>query len=212
MGFHYAAHAKASLVAPHVAANLEALYGEAKIKPELIREVDLGPFKHKVDDGLEVRKAAYECMYTLLAAFGRALSMEPFVAALAEALDDEYDIAMLAHLIIIRVAAVAPASLLEGLEQLIEPLKKTLQKKAKENAIKQEQERVQEAVRSAMRAVRAIQALDGSEASGKFQSMVQSVLLEGELAEQYKSVLNEEGTNDSLASSLTASQRANFGN
>lgn len=42
--------------------------------------------------------------------------------------------------------------------------------------------------------------------------MVQSVLLEGELAEQYKSVLDEEGTNDSLASSLTASQRANFGN
>jgi hypothetical protein len=60
--FHYAAHAKPSLVAPHVAAHLDALYGEAKIKPELIREVDLGPFKHKVDDGLELRKAAYECM------------------------------------------------------------------------------------------------------------------------------------------------------
>lgn len=42
------------------------LYHESKIKPELIREVDLGPFKHKVDDGLEIRKAAYECMYTLL--------------------------------------------------------------------------------------------------------------------------------------------------
>jgi hypothetical protein len=45
--------------------------------------------------------------------------MEPFVAALVEALDDEYDIAMLAHLIIIRVATVAPASLLEGLEQVL---------------------------------------------------------------------------------------------
>jgi Asp-tRNA(Asn)/Glu-tRNA(Gln) amidotransferase B subunit len=44
-----------------------------------------------------------------------------------------------------------------------------LETEIKENAIKQEQERVQELIRSAMRAVRAIQSLDGAEASGKFQ-------------------------------------------
>jgi cullin-associated NEDD8-dissociated protein 1 len=42
------------------------LYKETIINPYLIRTVQMGPWTHKVDDGLEARKTAYETMYTLV--------------------------------------------------------------------------------------------------------------------------------------------------
>lgn len=65
--FNSAAHNKPSLVKGDILATvLPHVYGETKIRKELIREVEMGPFKHTVDDGLDLRKAAFECMYTLL--------------------------------------------------------------------------------------------------------------------------------------------------
>jgi cullin-associated NEDD8-dissociated protein 1 len=63
---NYVIHNKSSLVRHRLAKHLSSLFDQTFIKKELIREVDLGPFKHRVDDGLETRKAAFECMYTLL--------------------------------------------------------------------------------------------------------------------------------------------------
>ena len=37
-----------------------------KFKPELVREIELGPFKHKVDEGLSVRNAAFSFLDTAL--------------------------------------------------------------------------------------------------------------------------------------------------
>jgi hypothetical protein len=36
------------------------------MKQNLVRIVEMGPWKHRVDDGLEARKTAYETMYTLV--------------------------------------------------------------------------------------------------------------------------------------------------
>lgn len=51
-----AAHNKPDLILPHLGELMPFVLHESVIKPELIREVMMGPFKHLVDDGLEVRK------------------------------------------------------------------------------------------------------------------------------------------------------------
>jgi cullin-associated NEDD8-dissociated protein 1 len=51
-----ASHNKPDLIIPNLGLLLPLVMQESVIKPELIREVTMGPFKHKIDDGLEVRK------------------------------------------------------------------------------------------------------------------------------------------------------------
>lgn len=38
---------------------------ETPINKDLIQEVDLGPFKHRVDNGLPIRKAAFQLLETI---------------------------------------------------------------------------------------------------------------------------------------------------
>jgi len=52
----------------------------------------MGPFKHTVDDGLDVRKAAFECMYTLLDSCLEGLDVLQFLDHVEEGLKDHYDI------------------------------------------------------------------------------------------------------------------------
>lgn len=54
-----AIHNKMDLLVAHLDQLLPAVFGDAHLKPELIREVQMGPFKHKVDDGLDLRKVTY---------------------------------------------------------------------------------------------------------------------------------------------------------
>lgn len=53
-----ATHNKPGLILPRLGDMIPFVLSESVIKPELIREVMMGPFKHTVDDGLEVRKVS----------------------------------------------------------------------------------------------------------------------------------------------------------
>jgi cullin-associated NEDD8-dissociated protein 1 len=197
---NYAAHNKPSLIRDILPTYLPLIYNESKVKPELIREVDLGPFKHKVDDGLEIRKAAFECMYTLLDSCLDRVDIPGFISNLVEGLKDHYDIKMLGHLMLIRLSTVAGAALLEGLDQLVEPLRATIGTKAKEGAVKQEVERNDELIRSSLRAIAAITRIPNVESNVKFEEFLRQTVKTGEFGEKFAAIKAE---SEQLATSET---------
>ncbi|XP_066101626.1 cullin-associated NEDD8-dissociated protein 2 isoform X1 [Saccopteryx bilineata] len=154
--FNSAVHNKPSLIRDRLDDILPLLYQETKIRRDLIREVEMGPFKHTVDDGLDVRKAAFECMYSLLESCLSQLDICEFLNHVEDGLKDHYDIRMLTFIMLARLATLCPVPVLQRVDRLIEPLRATCIAKVKAGSVKQEFEKQDELKRSAMRAVAAL--------------------------------------------------------
>ncbi|KAI3711279.1 hypothetical protein L2E82_41254 [Cichorium intybus] len=149
-----AGHNKPNLIKGLLLELLPLLYDQTVINKELIRTVDLGPFKHTVDDGLELRKAAFECVDTLLDNCLDQLNPSSFIVPyLKSGLDDHYDVKMPCHLILSKLADKCPLAVLAVLDSLVDPLQKTFNFKPKQDAVKQEVDRNEDIIRSALRAV-----------------------------------------------------------
>lgn len=89
------------------------------MQKELIREVEMGPFKHTVDDGLDIRKAAFECMYTLLDSCLDRIDIFEFLNHIEGGLKDHYDIKMLTYLMVARLAQISPGAVLQSMHNFI---------------------------------------------------------------------------------------------
>ncbi|XP_035244264.1 cullin-associated NEDD8-dissociated protein 2 [Anguilla anguilla] len=175
--FNSAGHNKPALIRGLLGAVLPHLYAETQIRKELIREVEMGPFKHTVDDGLDVRKAAFECMYTLLDSCLDCLDIFEYLNHVEEGLKDHYDIRMLTFIMLARLSSLSPSAVLQRLDRLVEPLRATCTTKVKAGSVKQEFEKQEELRRSAMRAVAALLSIaeaQKSPAMADFASQIRS--------------------------------------
>ncbi|CAN9512592.1 unnamed protein product [Ophioblennius macclurei] len=191
--FNSAAHNKPSLIRGLLGRVLPHLYKETQIRKDLIREVEMGPFKHTVDDGLDVRKAAFECMYTLLDSCLEGLDVLHFLDHVEEGLKDHYDIRMLTFLMLARLASLCPAAVLQRLDRLVEPLRATCTTKVKAGSVKQEFEKQEELRRSAMRAVAALLAVPEVERSPSMADFANQIRSNADMASIYQSVQGGEG-------------------
>ncbi|XP_039172622.1 cullin-associated NEDD8-dissociated protein 1 [Eucalyptus grandis] len=187
-----AAHNKPNLIKGLLQELLPLLYDQTIVKQELIRTVDLGPFKHVVDDGLELRKAAFECVDTLLDSCLDQVNPSSFIVPyLRSGLDDHYDVKMPCHLILSKLAEKCAAAVLAVLDNLVDPLLKTINFKPKQDAVKQEVDRNEDMIRSALRAIASLNRISGGDCSVKFKNLMSDMSKSQALWEMYQSIRNE---------------------
>ncbi|NXG71728.1 CAND1 protein, partial [Baryphthengus martii] len=192
--FNCAAHNKPSLIRDLLSTALPSLYNETKVRRELIREVEMGPFKHTVDDGLDVRKAAFECMYTLLESCLDRLDIYEYLNHVEDGLKDHYDIRMLTFIMLARLSALCPSAMLQRLERLIEPLRATCSTKVKAGSVKQEFEKQDELKRSAMRAMAALLTIPEAEKSPAVAEFSAQIRANPEMASLFESIQKDSAT------------------
>ncbi|XP_038838717.1 cullin-associated NEDD8-dissociated protein 2 isoform X2 [Salvelinus namaycush] len=201
--FNSAAHNKPSLIRGLLASVLPSLYNETQIRKDLIREVEMGPFKHTVDDGLDVRKAAFECMYTLLDSCLDCLDIFEFLDRVEEGLKDHYDIRMLTFIMLARLCSLCPNAVVQRLDRLIEPLRVTCTTKVKAGSVKQEFEKQEELRRSAMRAVAALLSISEVEKSPAMADFANQIRTNAEMASILESIQGD--TRSSTVESMDTS-------
>lgn len=146
-----ASHNKPELIMGHFKDLLPYVMKETVIKPELIREVTMGPFKHKIDDGLEVRKAAYETLYALMETALSRISIIDLYDRIIAGLEDEHDIRALCNLMVSKLVYLDADETVRRLDAIAKAFRQTLSTKLKEAAVKQEIEKQEEANKAVLR-------------------------------------------------------------
>lgn len=196
-----AAHNKRRLIEGLLPELLPKLFDQMRIKKEMIRTVDLGPFKHTVDDGLDIRKAAFDCIDSLLSTCLHCFDPSSFITPfLLSGLSDNYDVKMACHLILARLAERCGLAVLSVIDALVEPLEKTVTAKTKQDAVKQEVDRNEDMVKSALRAVDALSRISNVDSSTRFKGFYQTILRQQPIAFLYNQVRQEREANSAADS------------
>ena len=133
---------------------LPIIYSGTITNESLIREVDLGPFKHRVDDGLPLRKACFQCLETLLDCTPHKIDLFEFIKYLKNGLCDESpDIQMLTYQIFYKVGTFHGAAIVGVLDTLPSDLMKGIKSKMNQAKGNKDSERAKDILRAACKAL-----------------------------------------------------------
>jgi len=171
------------------------------------RIVDLGPFKHKIDDGLPLRKAALTCVETTLDVMSDRLNIGELMPGIVSTLGNE-NTKPQAYQILIKICSIAPGAVLGISDSLIAPFDATIFPKKKAAASEKaaggggggggegaqaggEAERMQDIVKGALRVVAAVCKIEDIGNSTKWNDFVDKIKKSASVSEVFASFAAE---------------------
>jgi len=157
---------------------LPIIYNGTVTDESLIREVDLGPFKHRVDDGLPLRKAAFLCLDSLLDSIAtpHKYDLYEFIKYLKNGLTDESpDIQMLTYQILYKIAKFYGSSIVGCLDTLPSDLMKGIKQKMNQAKGNKDAERAKDILRAACKALYTLRCVNNINKASKFVSFYKRV-------------------------------------
>jgi len=160
-------------------------FAETAIKPELIKEVDLGPFKHKVDNGIPIRKAAFGLIDTMLDKIPEKTDINQTLDVVVKGLDDPAEECMIQCLHTLgRLLSIAPGAVTSSIESIVEAFEKQFGKNLKMISNTQASEKAQNIMRAILRVVEILQKTPDIETSPVFVEFFRTQVLENANAKE----------------------------
>jgi len=166
----------------------ESIKEDSKQRPELIREVDLGPFKHKVDDGLPLRKFAYTVSCSLLAAYPEQMASPALIDLVLQGLADNEDVQVICCQLLQDLCSwnFALFRIIGRIGDLVEPFDRCIMRCIKQVQAKQQVGRAMDMLRLYARTLRTVEPIAETNQHKVFVDYLARILKDSVFAQVYE--------------------------
>jgi len=167
---------------------LERIKEDSKPKPELVREVDLGPFKHKVDDGLPLRKFAYTVCTSLLSAYPEQIASSSLIDLVLQGLADNEDVQVICCQLVQDLCSsnFALYRVIGRIGDLVEPFDRCIMRCIKQVQAKQQVSRAMDMLRQYARTLKVVEPIAESNQHKVFGDFMARILKDSVFQQVYE--------------------------
>uniref|UniRef100_A0A7S3JJY1 TATA-binding protein interacting (TIP20) domain-containing protein n=1 Tax=Euplotes harpa TaxID=151035 RepID=A0A7S3JJY1_9SPIT len=139
---------------------------ETELKKDLIKEVDLGPFKHKIDEGRPIRKAGFVLLDTIFEKLPEKINVPITLDIILVGLSDPDDdcVSQTLH-VLIKLIKWAPGAVVGQMANILEKLPAVLKEPAKGTT--------KTSIRIALKAIEKMSEIPDMETNTVFQKFIQ---------------------------------------
>mmetsp|Transcript_74560 Transcript_74560/g.230433 ORF Transcript_74560/g.230433 Transcript_74560/m.230433 type:complete len:1277 (+) Transcript_74560:76-3906(+) len=172
----------------HTELIFERIKEDSKQKPELVHEVDLGPFKHKIDDGLPLRKFAYMVCTSLLSAYPEQIASPALIDLVLQGLADNEDVQVICCQLLQDLCSWSFAlfRIIGRIGDLVEPFDRCIMRCIKQVQAKQQVSRAMDMLRLYARTLKVVEPVAEANQHKTFIDFMARIMKDANFAQVYE--------------------------